>query len=403
MTHEKKNGLPILIAGGGIGALSAALSLLKRGFDVEVYEQAAQLKEVGAGIQISPNGSRALDALGVFEQLKPLSCKAEEKNMRHWKTGRTWPMLDLGAAGVAAWGYPYLTVYRPDLLGVLVDAVRSLKGDAIHLSSCGVSFEQTADRVTLVMEDGRRVEGSALIGADGIHSKVRQTMFGAAQPAFTGMVTWRATVPMSSVPERMHRPVATNWIGPSGHVVTYPLQRGQLMNLVATVVRRDWQQESWTAQGTNEECARDFSGWHEDIHILIKAAPLLAKWALATREPLLQWASGRVCLIGDAAHSTLPGLAQGGVMAIEDGLILGRCMEHHSDSIPTALKRLETIRAERTRKIVLESTINQGRFHGSELAEEDTADAYVAREWSREALRERYEWLFSYKADEVAV
>ena len=235
----------VLIAGAGIGGLTAALALLKHGIDVDVYEQAAELKEVGAGVQLSANGTRVLHLLGVGEALRVLSCEAVGKEVRLWSTGETWKLFDLGAESIARYGFPYLTVYRPDLLTVLTDAVRREKRDAIHLGAKVTGFTQSADGVRL-----GKATGDALIGADGVHSKIRQALFGADQPTFTGNIAWRGIAPVASLPARMSRLVGTNWIGPGGHIVHYPLRGGTLMNFVGLRERSDWQIESWSTQGS---------------------------------------------------------------------------------------------------------------------------------------------------------
>jgi salicylate hydroxylase len=176
----------ILIAGAGIGGLTAALACLRQGFDVEVYEQAKELKEVGAGLQLAANGNRALYELGLEKELNRLSCEATGKEIRLWNTGETWKLFDLGSESVARYGYPYLTVYRPDLLKVLIDAVRAIKPDAIHLNVRCESFQHDQHCVTLRFEDGAIAKGDALIGAGGVHSKIRQSLFGKDQPQFTG-------------------------------------------------------------------------------------------------------------------------------------------------------------------------------------------------------------------------
>jgi salicylate hydroxylase len=190
----------ILIAGGGIGGLAAAVALLARGHDVEVYEQAPELKEAGAGVQISPNGNRALHALGVFEAMQRLSCNTAGKEVRLWNTGKTWKLFDLGTEAIARYGFPYATVYRPDLLQVLADAVRAMKPDAIHLGRrvCGCS--QQDDRITLHFDDGGSAQGDGLIGADGVHSPIRHALFGGDRPRFFGMIAWRGVIPIERVP-----------------------------------------------------------------------------------------------------------------------------------------------------------------------------------------------------------
>jgi salicylate hydroxylase len=388
--------LHVMIAGAGIGGLSAALALLRRGFTVDVYEQAARLEEVGAGVQLSPNGNRALAEMGVLHRLRTLSCETEGKEVRHWRTGETWPLFDLGAEGEARYGYPYLTVWRPDLLEVLAAAVRESSPGTIHLGCRAAGVTQTRDGIALELEGGRRVDGDALVGADGVHSKIRGALWGEDAPQFSGMIAWRGVAPMAALPRHLARNVGTNWVGPGGHVVHYPLHRGELMNFVGIREREDWRIESWSTEGDTQECARDFVGWHEDVHWLIRAAPSLYKWALMVREPMPRWTLGRATLLGDACHPTLPMLAQGAVMAIEDGFILARALAASSDDVPGALERYERARAERTRRMVLGSAENARRFHNRALAEPETAKEFLDREWSREAITARYDWLFTY-------
>jgi len=392
----------ILIAGGGIGGMAAALALLARGHDVDVYEQAPELKEFGAGVQISPNGTRALAALGVFEDLQRLSCNTAGKEVRLWNSGRRWKLFDLGTEAIARYGYPYVTVFRPDLLEVLVDAVRAKKPDAVHLGSRAVGVTQRGGRVMLALDGGATVAGDALIGADGVHSRIRQSLFGGDNPRFFGMIAWRGVIPIERVPQAISRDKATNWIGVGGHVVHYPLRAGRLMNFVGIMERGDWRIESWNIEGTAAECANDHKGWHADVQGLIAAAPRLFKWALMGRDPLPRWTVGQVTLLGDACHPTLPMLAQGAVMAIEDAVILGRCFDKYGD-VATALARYQDARIAVTTRKVVGANDNALRFHNPALATEAGATAYVDREWSREAVIGRYEWIFTYDVNTVEI
>jgi len=388
----------VLIAGAGIGGLTAALAALRQGHEVEVYEQASELKEVGAGVQLSANGTRVLYALGVGEELKSLSCEATGKEIRLWNTGETWKLFDLGKVSIERYGFPYFTVYRPDLLDVLARAVRRLKADAIHLGRKCVGFTQTDGEVRLDLEDGTTATGDALIGADGVHSPIRQTLFGADKPQFSGIIAWRGIIPMERLPARMERRVGVNWVGPGGHVVHYPLRGGAVLNFVGALERTDWQIESWSARGTTEELAADYRGWHEDIQTLIRNIPVPHKWALMVRPPMPRWTVGRVTLLGDACHSMVPFLAQGAVMAMEDGLILARALTELDGDVASRLARYEEARRERTRRAVEGSADNIARFHNRALADPVGARQYVEREWAGHNVASRYEWLFRYDA-----
>src|SRR2546423_5250715 len=213
----------VLIAGGGIAGLTAAVALLRGGMDVTVYEQALELKEVGAGVQLAANGTRVLYALGVGEELKALSCEAQGKEIRHWQTGETWKLFDLGPASIERYGFPYFTVYRPDLLDVLASAVRREREGAIHLGAKCAGFEQDASSVTLKLANGENIRADALIGADGVHSRIRQALFGPDKPQFTGVISWPGILPMQRLPKHLARTTGSEWGAPGRHDDLYPL------------------------------------------------------------------------------------------------------------------------------------------------------------------------------------
>lgn len=393
----------ILIAGGGIGGLTAALALLRQGREVLVFEQAAQLGEVGAGLQLSANATRALHLLGLSSELAAIAVEPAGKEIRLWSTGQTWKLFDLGETSIAEYGYPYYTVYRPDLHRVLVDAIRALSPEAIRLNAKLESFEQdlSSGCVRARLADGSVHEGCALVGADGVHSAVRRQLFGDGSPTYSGCMAWRGVIPIDRIDPAVVRQVGTNWVGPGRHVIQYPLRAGKLMNFVGIVETDRWMAESWTQRGTHAECHADFEGWHPEVHELIGHIDTPYRWALMARPPLSTWTKGLVTLLGDASHPTLPFLAQGAVMAIEDGFILARALCEVSN-VGEALKRYEAARIGRATMIVEKSTENGRRFHNPELASAGGAAAYVDREWGPERVRERYHWLFDYRVDEIS-
>lgn len=393
----------VVIAGAGIGGLTAALSLLRRGFEVEVHEQAAELREVGAGVQISANGMLVFQELGVADRILALAARPERREVRLWNTGQAWTAFDLGAVSVQTYGHPYVTMYRPDLMAVLADAVQAAAPGAVRLGRRVSGCSQEGGRAALHFTDGTVAEGDALVGADGIHSVVRAALHGADNAEFTGLVAWRGTIPMERLPRRLARMVSSNWVGPGRHVVQYPLRNGELMNFVGVVERDDWLEESWTTPGTHEAMRADFEGWHEDVHALISAIPQPFLWAMKLRRPLPVWSAGRITLLGDACHPTLPFLAQGAVMAIEDGFILGRALEAYGADVPGAFRAYEAARQERTARVVNGSADNTKRFHNPALGDPAGAQAYVEREWAEDRLRERYDWMYRYDATKVAV
>lgn len=387
----------ILIAGAGIGGLTAALALLRRGHEVHVFEQAHELREVGAGVQISANGSRVLIDLGLRAPMEQVVCEPAGKEIRLWNTGQSWKLFDLGETSVARYGAPYWMVHRGDFHSVLREAVRQAGPNALRIGLAAIGFNQNDNEIALHLSSGEHVRGDVLIGADGVHSVIRQHMFGVSRAQFTGIMAWRGLIPMQRLPRHLQRLVGANWNGLGGHVVTYPLRRGEILNFVGARERDDWQVESWTEYGTIDECLRDFTGWHEDIQTMIRAIDTPFKWALLGREPLPRFSIGRATLLGDAAHPTLPFLAQGANMALEDAIVLARCLDQYAD-VAAALKRYDVARLARTAAIVRGSNDNAKRFHNPALADAAGAAAYIDKEWTPEKIRDRYDWLYEYDA-----
>ena len=385
----------ILIAGGGIGGLTLALALEQRGFMPVIFEQTSKLEEVGAGLQLSPNGTRALAAVGVLDALRAVAFEPKGKSIRLWNSGESWPLFDLGPVAVAEYGYPYLMVHRSDLQAVLLQALAKRLPSSLRLGHKVVGFEQRDGGVTALLADGTMMDGAALIGADGVHSSIRAGLFGKGRADFTGCMAWRGVIPASRLPERLMQPVGVNWVGPGRHVITYPLRGGSLMNFVGVVESSAWQSESWTSRGTREECAADFAGWHPDVHTLIDNIETHFRWALLSRTPLDRWHVGRVALLGDACHPMLPFMAQGAVMAIEDAVVLARCLESSAD-VPAAFEAYVTARIDRATRCVQAAERQRVIFHNDKLSDAADAANYVATQWGEEQVYQRYGWLFSH-------
>jgi salicylate hydroxylase len=398
-----QEGLRVIIAGAGIGGLTAALALLEVGIDCDVYEQAAELQEVGAGLQLAPNGTRVLFALGLESGVRSRGVETGDKVVRLWSTGKTWSLFDpTVATPLERFGSPMYLMHRGDLHALLVDAVRRKKPQAIHLNSRCIDFEQDSFGVHLRLDDGRQIAGDVLIGADGLHSKVRQKLFGPASPKFTGIMAWRGLAPINRLPEHLRRPLATQWLGPNGHVTCYPVRSGTLLNMVGEVERDDWRRESWVEPGNHDECLGDFPGWHRDLLDIIDSIDTLYKWALFLREPLPRWSVGRVTLLGDACHPMLPFLGQGANMAIEDGLVLSRCLAKYA-SVEAGLRAYETARRDRTTNVVNRSAAMAATFHNSSLHNPIDGENYISRNWEASKISARYDDIYTYDGTAVEV
>ena len=392
----------MIIVGAGIGGLTAALALLRRGIDVRVYEQATELREIGAGVQISANGTRVLYALGLEAALRACAVEAQSKVIRHWKTGRTWKLFDLGAISAERYGAPYLFVHRGDLHRVLADAVRHVKADAIQLGATCVGVEQTAREVFLHLGDGRSARGRLLIGADGVHSAVRASVFGAGRPQFTGCMAWRAAIPAERLPNGI--PMAgTNWQGPGRHVIHYPLRRGEVLNFVGIVDRDDWQIESWTAQGTPggmprrfrrlaPGCARHRRGHRGPLQVGADAARADAGLDAGPRH-----AAGRR-LPPDPARSG-PGRLHGNRGRLRAGALSGRVRVGPCGRLGALRGGPHPAHHPHRRGL----GDGQKPLPRSRLADDAAADRYIASEYTPERIEERYDWLFRYDATTVDI
>ena len=354
--------MKILISGGGIGGLTAALCFLHHGAEVTVMEQATDLGEVGAGIQIPPNAMKVFAALGLDAALAETAFRPLAIEARMGRSGMELFQIPLADHAIKRWGAPYLNIYRVDYIAVLEAALRAQSPDALHLDAEVVGYSQTEHAVEVQLADGRRISGDVLIGADGIHSPVRTQILGAEKPVFTGNIAWRAIVPMAALGEYAPRPTACVWMGSGKHCVTYRVRRGTLANFVGVVECDDWTTESWTERGTREEALTNFEGWHPTITSLLGEADALYRWALFDRAPLPRWVDGRVAILGDAAHPMLPFMAQGAAMAVEDAWVVAREVTQET-SPARGLEAYQHLRQTRASRVQAGSRANTKTFH----------------------------------------
>lgn len=357
------NSLRILISGGGIGGITAALCLARAGFEVLVLEQAREFHEIGAGIQLSPNCTRVMHHLGLESALRTRACLPQGTEFRQWRSGRVILRTPLGEEMINRFGSPYYHIHRGDLLRVLVEAAREVANIELRTGAEVEGFTQDATGVSVALAVGSE-RGHLLVGADGIHSTVRARLWGDQQARFTGNIAWRGVVPSHRLPSELIRSVTGVWWGPKRHLVHYYMRGGDLLNCVCVVEKAGWEVESWTAPGTREELASDFAGWHGEVQALINAmdSASLFKWALYDRAPMSQWGKARVTLLGDACHATLPFMAQGAAMAIEDAAVLAACLKIGAD-LPHSLRRYEDLRRKRTADVQMRSRRNARLFH----------------------------------------
>lgn len=387
----------ILIAGGGIGGLTAALAFHKTGHEVVVLEQAPQIAEVGAGLQISPNGMKVLDALGVSARVARDAFRPRAQELRLGRSGLKIFSVPLREASQARWRGEYLHIHRADLIEALQGTLLDRAPDALRLGARVSGYQTTGEGVTALLGNGLSVSGDLLIGADGIHSAVRRQMLGEDKPRYTGNVAWRAVVPVSKLGDYPPPETACVWAGKRRHAVTYRLRRGSLANFVGVVESREPGEESWTAVGAREQALKDFRGWNPVILRIIDEAPLLLRWALYDRPPLAKWQDGRAVLLGDACHPMLPFLAQGAVMAIEDAFILAREVSRGA-SLSSSLAAYEAQRKPRASRVQATARQNASLFHRSNAIFQlgTYGPMWTAGKFLPGVVHGRHDWLYGH-------
>ena len=368
--------LSVIIVGAGIGGCAAALALRRAGCRVDVYEQALEKTEVGAGIQISPNASRLLQRYGLGTELESVSVRPVAVEARRWQDGKILAREDLGESIAAAYGAPYYHIHRADLLRILSAPIMN---DALHLAKRCVRIIENGQTVRAEFQDGTCAEADILVGADGIHSVVREYLFGKELPRFSGNVAYRGLVPAERVAGLGIEFKSTNWMGPRGHFVHYYVSSGRYLNFVAVTEQSNWTHESWTDRADLAEVHAYYEGWHPQIHAILDGVQATFKWALFDREPLNAWSKGRVTLLGDACHPMLPYMAQGAAQAIEDGAALAACLQRgRPEKVADLLREYEAIRQPRTAAIQALARQNSRIFHLPDGPDQQARDTSMA-------------------------
>ena len=355
--------MKILIAGAGIGGLTAALCLEKAGYQVQVFEQSEELSEIGAGLQCGANALKVLDYLGLLNAVEPLAVAPLRADFRDQQSGEILYSIPFGSDYISKYGAPYYQLYRPDLHGVLCGTLLQRAPDSVILNASVSGYTESPDKVVVKLADGREFPGDCLIAADGIKSTIRYQLLGAKAPRFTGNVAWRCVLPTERLPSGFMPKIVSNFVGFKKHAVIYYLRNQQLINFVGVVENRQWRDDSWVTKAPWQELKAEFNGWHPIVQSVIDRVDKdqCYRWALYDHKQFSNWSSGRVTLLGDAAHSTLPFIASGAAMAIEDARILERALSQTSN-VSDGLQLYQNNRFARTAKIQSVSR-NMGRLY----------------------------------------
>ena len=387
----------IVVAGGGIGGLAAALTLARAGFRVDVHERASALSEVGAGLQISPNAARILIALGLEARLDASIGRSESLVVRSGPSGDVLVEMPLGDAAVARWGAPSWVIHRADLQRALLEAASEDPDIHIHLGSTVEGASEHARGLTVLVSGAgqvRDVEALALVAADGVRSRLRSSVLPARPPRFSGRAAFRAILPMEEVPSALRVHKTGLWLGPGAHLVHYPLRRGTVVNVVGLVKAEDGNDDWATTAGPDEAIAA-FAGFAPLARALVAVPSRWLRTPLHDRTPDSRYAEGRVALLGDAAHPMLPFLAQGASMAIEDAWVLAECLSGGQADVAAALTRYSRLRVPRAGRVQREARFNDTVFHFGPPA--NLVRDMGLRLKGGAGLAERYDWLYGWR------
>jgi 3-hydroxybenzoate 6-monooxygenase len=360
---------PFVVAGGGIGGLAAALVLARQGHAVQVLEQADAFGEIGAGIQLGPNVFRMFAHLGLTEPIRQVAYFPPSLVMRDVRSGELVVQAAVGEQALATYRQPYGVIYRADLHQVMLDACRAAPAIGLQVKSKVTGFSQRDGAVDVQLADGRQLPAAALIGADGLWSRVREHVVGDGKPRVSGHIAYRAVLPMKDVPPHLYSPDVVLWGGEKAHLVHYPLRRGELFNLVA-VFHSDRYEEGWNTFGDPEELHLRFAQAVAPVKELLNKIETWKMWVLCDREPVANWSKGSVTLLGDAAHPMLQYLAQGACMAIEDAVALGAALRASPDDIGAAFLAYQRARYLRTGRVQLTARFYGEIYHASGVMRE---------------------------------
>ena len=379
-----------LVIGAGIGGMAAAIALRRAGLDVSLFEQTVAQREVGAGIQISPNASRLLGRYGLGEAMARVAVRPSAIVFRRWQDGRVLGREELGESIESQYGAPYYHFHRADLINLLAEAFGP--GD-IELGRRLVDIEQDENGVTAYFQDGTSERGDLLVGADGIHSRIRERLFGEEKPRFSGQIAYRGLAPAERVAHLSLPFDVTNWVGPGGHFVHYYVSAGRFLNFIAVSDEATWTREQWSDRGSISDALKNYEGWHPQVATILTAVDETFKWALFDRNPLPEWTRGRVTLLGDACHPMLPFMAQGAAQAIEDGATLAACLKNAAFDVSVAFQAYVALRKPRTSMLQGRSQALSTSFHlhdGPKQYDRDQTYATVGLRGNPEAMSRLY-------------
>jgi salicylate hydroxylase len=392
MAGSNGNSAPILISGGGIGGLITAYALARQGFPVRVYEQSAEFREVGAGIQLGPNIFRVLEKIGLKDAILTDAHIPPAQEMRNALTGDLITNIPLGKDFSDYFGgQPYAVTHRADIHATFLKACEGSNLITLETSRRVDDYDDHGDGVSITLEGGERVEGRALIACDGMWSKIRERIVGDGKPRVSGHIAYRGVLKREQVPEDLWRPDVVLWAGPRTHFVHYPLRRGELYNLVA-VFHSDHYEEGWNAEGAKDIMWQHFKMQVPQVTRMLERIDTWRMWVLCDREPVKNWTQGNVTLLGDAAHPMLQYLAQGACMATEDAVILADKVAEQPDDLPAAFKAYEQARYLRTARTQIMARV-YGEFYHARGVTAELRDMAVGSRTEQQA-REGIAWLY---------